>query len=162
ASITAYASGGLRALTGNLAPMPGALLLESTRLTALAMWREENAVMQQRLRADDTATQTNRELMIGSLIALYAVLAAAIALLVRSMQRVYRHAEEAEDHANTMQERESQLSNIIANAVDGIIIIDEAGTIEAFNPASEKLFGYRAAEAIGQNVSLLMPEPYRG
>jgi two-component system sensor kinase FixL len=50
---------------------------------------------------------------------------------------------------------------ILQTAVDGIIIIDEGGIVESFNPAAERLFGYTANEVIGQNVSMLMPSPYR-
>lgn len=46
-------------------------------------------------------------------------------------------------------------------AVDAVIIIDHRGIIETFNRAAERLFGYGATEAIGRNVSLLMPEPHR-
>lgn len=46
-------------------------------------------------------------------------------------------------------------------AIDAVIIIDQRGLIESFNPAAEKMFGYTASEAIGSNVSLLMPEPHR-
>jgi len=51
--------------------------------------------------------------------------------------------------------------SIIQSAVDGIILIDARGRIEAFNQAAEHLFGYTEAEVLGQNVSMLMPQPYR-
>jgi PAS domain S-box-containing protein len=57
---------------------------------------------------------------------------------------------------------EARMSGVVHSAVDGIITIDEKGLIESFNPAAEKLFGYMAAEAIGQNVKLLVPEPFQG
>jgi two-component system sensor kinase FixL len=51
-------------------------------------------------------------------------------------------------------------TTVIDSAVDGIIVIDARGRIEAFNPGAQRLFGYAAAEVIGQNVKLLMPSPY--
>ena len=53
------------------------------------------------------------------------------------------------------------LQSIFESAVDGIIVIDGKGLIQAFNPAAERLFGYRADEVLGQNVKLLMPSPDR-
>nr|WP_314858079.1 EAL domain-containing protein [uncultured Undibacterium sp.] len=46
---------------------------------------------------------------------------------------------------------------ILDNMVDGVITINARGQIESYNQAAAKIFGYSADEAIGQNVSLLMP-----
>jgi PAS domain S-box-containing protein len=63
---------------------------------------------------------------------------------------------------DTLLDSQQQLSAVFENVVDGIITIDEKGKIQRFNPASEKIFGYGAEEAIGQNVNILMPDPYHG
>jgi two-component system sensor kinase FixL len=60
-------------------------------------------------------------------------------------------------HAEASGER---LRSIIDSAVDGIIVIDQSGKIESFNPAAERLFGYPHTEVIGRNISMLMPSPY--
>ncbi len=57
--------------------------------------------------------------------------------------------------------RQKTLEAIHECAVDAIITIDDRGIIETVNPATEVLFGYTPEEVIGQNVSMLMPEPYR-
>jgi two-component system, LuxR family, sensor kinase FixL len=49
---------------------------------------------------------------------------------------------------------------VLDTAVDAIITISERGLITTFNRAAELLFGYSAQDVIGQNVRLLMPEPY--
>ncbi|HET7133821.1 MAG TPA: PAS domain S-box protein, partial [Gammaproteobacteria bacterium] len=46
-------------------------------------------------------------------------------------------------------------------AVDAIVVIDAGGLITTFNAAAERMFGYGAADVIGQPVQLLMPEPHR-
>ena len=56
---------------------------------------------------------------------------------------------------------ETSLEVVLDTVVDGIILIDGRGQVSRFNPACEKLFGYSAAEVIGQNVKMLMPEPFR-
>src|SRR5262245_15112700 len=56
---------------------------------------------------------------------------------------------------------EARWQSIVDSAVDGIIVIDSRGLIEAFNPAAERLFGYGKGEVIGRNVSMLMPSPHR-
>jgi PAS domain S-box-containing protein len=54
----------------------------------------------------------------------------------------------------------AKLQAILETAVTAIITIDDRGLIESINAATERLFGYGAEELIGQNVKMLMPEPY--
>jgi two-component system sensor kinase FixL len=57
--------------------------------------------------------------------------------------------------------REAHLKSILETVPDAMIVIDESGVMKFFSAAAERLFGYRAHDAIGQNVKLLMPPPYR-
>lgn len=50
---------------------------------------------------------------------------------------------------------------VLENVIDGIITIGDRGVIESFNKAAEDMFGYTSAEVIGNNVKILMPEPYQ-
>ena len=56
---------------------------------------------------------------------------------------------------------EAHLRSILETVPDAMVVIDERGTIQSFSVAAEHLFGYTAAETIGANVRMLMPEPYR-
>ena len=55
---------------------------------------------------------------------------------------------------------EARQKTILETMIDGLITIDDAGIIESFNPAAEKMFGYSSTEIIGRNVNLLMPNPH--
>ncbi|HEX7795873.1 MAG TPA: PAS domain S-box protein [Vicinamibacterales bacterium] len=63
-------------------------------------------------------------------------------------------------HANELRDSHERLRSVIESAVDGIVVIDSRGHIEAFNRGAERLFGYPASEVMGRNVSILMPSPY--
>ncbi|MEZ5100199.1 MAG: PAS domain S-box protein [Thermoleophilia bacterium] len=60
-----------------------------------------------------------------------------------------------------LQDRSERLRAVVDTAAEGILTIDEHGTIESVNRAAGELFGYAPDELIGQNVSLLMPSPHR-
>jgi two-component system, chemotaxis family, CheB/CheR fusion protein len=61
----------------------------------------------------------------------------------------------------TLRDREARLAAILNSAADAIITIDVKGAVQSVNAAAEQMFGYAAAEMIGQNVKVLMPFPYQ-
>ncbi|MCA8976060.1 MAG: PAS domain S-box protein [Planctomycetes bacterium] len=54
----------------------------------------------------------------------------------------------------------AQVQAIVDTATEGIVTIDDTGTIVTFNGAAERLFHFTAAEAIGNSVNCLMPRPF--
>ncbi|MEZ5386026.1 MAG: PAS domain S-box protein [Prosthecobacter sp.] len=60
-----------------------------------------------------------------------------------------------------LQVSEQRAAAIVETAVNAIITIDENCVIETANSATERLFGYQRSEIIGQNIHILMPQPYR-
>ena len=55
---------------------------------------------------------------------------------------------------------ESRLRALVDTAVDGIITIDQYGTIQSFNNPAEQIFGWLQDEVLGRNIRMLMPEPH--
>jgi diguanylate cyclase (GGDEF)-like protein/PAS domain S-box-containing protein len=58
-------------------------------------------------------------------------------------------------------ENQSLLQAVIYNVREGIITVNTKGVIENVNPAIEQIFGYEQGTLIGQNISILMPEPHQ-
>lgn len=75
--------------------------------------------------------------------------------------RLGKHIEKYKRLAGKMERREQHLRLILDNVVDGIITMDDKSIIRSYNPAAEKIFGFTMDEAIGQKVTILMPEPLR-
>jgi two-component system, LuxR family, sensor kinase FixL len=55
----------------------------------------------------------------------------------------------------------AHMKSILDTVPDAMIVIDDNGIMQSFSAAAERLFGYEAAEAVGKNVKILMPAPYR-
>ena len=68
---------------------------------------------------------------------------------------------ERDQAERALRRSEDYLRSIVTTAAEAIVTADSHGVIETFNPAAERMFGYTSAEIVGQNVSLLMPQPYR-
>ncbi len=86
--------------------------------------------------------------------------------LVRDESGVPRHVsgialdiDEEKQLEEALRTRESHLRSILDTVPDAMIVIDGYGIIQFFSTAAERLFGYAEQEAIGKNVSELMPMP---
>jgi len=69
-------------------------------------------------------------------------------------------AERIQDLAEALRDSENRIRGLVDILVDGLIVIDEQGSIRNFNPAAEKIFGWTAGEVTGQSVNMLMPDSY--
>jgi two-component system sensor kinase FixL len=144
--------------------------MDATRATVRAMRTEENRLLAERVQADQTAGRRLQQVTFALVAGAVALLGWIAWLVTRTTRRqrqdtdALRHAKEdlalqVDAHAADLRDSNERLRSIIDSAVDGIIVIDGRGTIEAFNRGAERLFGYPQSEVVGRNVSLLMPSP---
>jgi PAS domain S-box-containing protein len=72
---------------------------------------------------------------------------------------VFRDVTEEYVVQQTLRDNAAMVQTVLNTVVDGIItFIAGSGLIETANPAAEKMFGYTAAELIGQDFNILIPE----
>ena len=74
---------------------------------------------------------------------------------------VYERNQELEVFGSNLRVSEERANAVIENILDGIITLNEQGTIQTINPATERIFGFSKEELVGHNINMLMPEPYR-
>ena len=96
----------------------------------------------------------------GSLIAAAAFVLIGLAVAIGG-EWFQRARIETETAAVALARREAHLQSILDTVPDAMIVIDESGLIRDFSPAAERMFGWHAAEVAGENVKVLMPDPYR-
>lgn len=114
----------------------------------------------ERARLDDwtAKAQRNADRMLGIFFLALLSVSAFFGVLYLLIRREMAERKRAQD---ALADQSARLAAVVETAVDAIIVIDERGSIDAFNPAAERLFGYARSEVLGQNVSLLMPSPFR-
>lgn len=77
-----------------------------------------------------------------------------IGILARALDAMSR---QIEDQMAVLEEKERRQRIILETASEGIVVTDERGLVEVFNPAAERLFGYRSEEIVGEHVAMLLP-----
>jgi len=91
-------------------------------------------------------------------LALFVVVGATIAYLGGLLHRT---RVEWATTRTMLQAHEAHLQSVLDTVPDATIVIDPDGTMTSFNSAAVRQFGYQPEEAIGRNVNMLMPAPYR-
>ncbi|QOZ67492.1 sensor protein FixL [Bradyrhizobium arachidis] len=81
--------------------------------------------------------------------------------VARHLSGILLDIDEEKQVEEALRTRETHLRSILHTIPDAMIVIDGHGIIQLFSTAAERLFGWSEQEAIGQNVSILMPEPDR-
>jgi two-component system sensor kinase FixL len=89
---------------------------------------------------------------------LFLGLAAGVSLLGGRMRR--NVARLTDDEAR-LRESQAHLHSILDTVPDAMVIVDEKGVLQSFSATAERLFGWSAAEILGLNVKVLMPNPDR-
>jgi two-component system, LuxR family, sensor kinase FixL len=148
----ALASAGVRAALGDRISDEGAFLVFVPAVVvgaALGGWTSGAAATAIGLCAGLLLSRVGPALWIEA--ALFVGVAAAVTVGGEWFQRAHRE----------LSARETHLRLILNTVPDAMILIDDRGVIRAFSPAAERLFGWSVDEAVGQNVSLLMPSPHR-
>jgi len=80
---------------------------------------------------------------------------------VRGFAKVTRDVTERVAAEEALKAREAHLRSILETVPDAMVVIDEQAAIRSFSATAVRLFGYEPDEVIGENVKILMPEPYR-
>ena len=72
---------------------------------------------------------------------------------------VFRNVTEEYAAQQKLSDASAQMQTILSTVVDGIVTIQaQGGVVETINPAVEQMFGYTAAELLGQGFGFLIPE----
>ena len=121
--------------------------LEAARNRENLAWKSSQAA------AEDSAQGAQRLIVASGLLFLL-VMSWAVYVLMR--YEAWRKRSEMQ-----LRDSERRLRTLLDNVDEGITSTSDTGTIELFNPAAERMFGYRSEEVVGKNVSMLMRASYR-
>jgi len=131
----------------------GKQVMDDIRRLVAEMENEENILLIQRTeKAKTSSKKISLIIIIGSTISF--IMVAMTSIVINRDLRERKRVNDA------LRDNEGRIRAILNTTVDGFITINEHGIVESFNPSAERIFGYNRDEVIGNNVNMLMPEPY--
>jgi PAS domain S-box-containing protein len=75
--------------------------------------------------------------------------------------RVHERREIELQHRVRLSESEARMAEVVESAIDAIVMFDEAQRVTLFNAAAERVFGFAATDAVGQEIGIFFPAEYR-
>ena len=141
-----WRSQGFVAAQRKIAMGTGRQLRDRFRTLANEMEAAENVLLQQELTRAGHSSGVTKSIVIGGSLAALSIVIVSLFAVGKDFSRRKRH----EDNLN-------RLASIIENSADGIYSNCMKGIITSWNIAAEKMFGYSAAEVVGQKLEIIIP-----
>ncbi|MEO5572882.1 MAG: PAS domain S-box protein [Gammaproteobacteria bacterium] len=159
----------LEQLTGIIQTGRGKKIFDDMRTTLAEIKAEETVLLNQRAtEVNKLQTITQTLLRTGGLFAatltiiLFILFSKNMQRLAATNIRLEKEITERQQAEVNMRQSKSRVRAILANVAEGIVTINEQGLIESYNPEAARIFGYTPEEALGQNITLLMPTHMHG
>jgi PAS domain S-box-containing protein len=156
ATVVARRTAGLEAALAVVRTGEGQGLMNDIRHQIAATVDEASRALAARQREVARSTRRASDATIAGLLLAVGVTVVAGLLIVAGARR--REREQAALRAQrTRDEAAERLAAVIESSDDAIVAKDLNGVITAWNPAAERIFGYRVAEAVGRSITLIIP-----
>ncbi|GGD84691.1 hypothetical protein GCM10011515_00520 [Tsuneonella deserti] len=145
-------NGDLAGARGMIAAGEGKRLMDALRTTIATLGSREEAHLAQLTSARDH----NRMILERTINLTLGALALILTALTYVIWRTLRHRQVAILRVKGLSDRHRAILN---SAVDGMMVLDEMGTIREANPSVSRLFGYRSDDLVGMHNTALMANP---